>query len=222
MAWSRGDHIGLQLLNGTEYIEAMLAAFKLSAVPINVNHRYVERELEHLYDDADLRAIVFHRRFGEVVGAAAVQVGGLDHLLAVEDGSGVDVPDGAIDYEAALAEAPAHRDWSGRSGDDLYIAYTGGTTGMPKGVMWRHEDLFFAALGGGDPLLDKGPISDPDQLGGRVQEHPMVQLYAAAPHARERPLGGLQRVLRRIDGGPRAHPAASTPLSSGPSSSPRA
>ena len=173
-----GDHVGLQLLNGTEYIEAMLAAFKLSAVPINVNHRYVERELEYLYDDADLTTIVFHRRFGDVVGGAVAQVGGIEHLLVVEDGSGVEVPGGATDYEVALAEAPAHRDWSGRSGDDLYIAYTGGTTGMPKGVMWRHEDLFFAALGGGDPLLDKGPISEPDQLGERVQEHPMVQLYA--------------------------------------------
>ncbi|MEZ5141015.1 MAG: acyl-CoA synthetase [Acidimicrobiales bacterium] len=173
-----GDTVGLQLLNGTEFVEAMLAAFKLSAVPINVNVSYVERELEYLFDNADLTAVVFHRRFGTAVGEAADAIGSVEHLIAVDDGSGVDLPPGAIDFETAIASEATTRDWSGRSGDDLYIAYTGGTTGLPKGVMWRHEDVFFAALGGGDPLLDKGPITDPDQLGSRVQQHPMVQLFA--------------------------------------------
>jgi acyl-CoA synthetase (AMP-forming)/AMP-acid ligase II len=172
-----GDHIGLQLLNGTEYVEAMLAAFKLSAVPVNVNYRYVARELEYLYDNADLTTVLFHQRFGKVVGEATALVGGIDRLIVVADESGSGVPAGAMDYEEALDAASAQRDWTGRSGDDLYIAYTGGTTGMPKGVMWRHEDLFFAALGAGDPMLDKGPISNPDQLAERVQEFPMVQMY---------------------------------------------
>ena len=172
-----GDHIGLQLQNGTEYIEVMLAAFKLSAVPINVNYRYVARELEYLYDNADLKAVVFHRQFGSAVDLAAASAGTVNHLLAVEDGSGDELPEGAADYEQSVAREPTAGAWSGRSGDDLYIAYTGGTTGMPKGVVWRHEDLFFAALGGGDPLLDKGPIDDPDQIGERVQANPMVQLY---------------------------------------------
>ena len=173
-----GDHLGLQLLNGTEFVEGMLAAFKLSAVPVNVNYRYVERELEYLFDNADLTTVMFHRQFGAVVGPAARAVGSVEHLVVVDDGSGADVPADAVDYETAIESAPTSRDWSGRSDDDLYIAYTGGTTGLPKGVMWRHEDVFFAALGGGDPLLDKGPITDPDLLGSRVQEHPMIQLYA--------------------------------------------
>jgi acyl-CoA synthetase (AMP-forming)/AMP-acid ligase II len=173
-----GDKVGLQLLNGTEFIEAMLAAFKLSAVPVNVNYRYVERELEYLFGNVDLTTVIFHRQFGAAVGEAADAVATVEHLVVVDDASGVDVPEGAIDYETAVASAPTTRDWSGRSGDDLYITYTGGTTGAPKGVVWRHDDLFFAALGGGDPLLDRGPITDPDQLGSRVLEHPIVQLYA--------------------------------------------
>jgi len=173
-----GDHVGLQLLNGTEYLEGMLAAFKLRAVPVNVNYRYVAAELTHLYDDADLVALVVHCQFGDLVDEVRPAVTGLRHVVVVEDGSGAGGPAGAVDYEAALAAAPATADWEGRSGDDLYIAYTGGTTGLPKGVVWRHEDIFFAALGGGDPALDKGAITNPDQLPERVLELPMVQLYA--------------------------------------------
>ena len=198
-----GDHLGLQLLNGTEFVEGMLAAFKLSAVPVNVNYRYVERELEYLFDNADLTTVMFHRQFGAVVGPAARAVGSVEHLVVVDDGSGADVPADAVDYETAIESAPTSRDWSGRSDDDLYIAYTGGTTGLPKGVMWRHEDVFFAALGGGDPLLDKGPITDPDLLGSRVPRAPDDPAVRATPHARERQLGRLQRPLRRLHRRPR-------------------
>ena len=102
----------------------------------------------------------------------------LRHVLVVDDGSDAAPCSDGVDYEDGLAVADHSRDWSGRSGDDLYIVYTGGTTGLPKGVVWRHEDLFFAALGGGDPLLDKGPITDPSELPSRLPEIPMVQLYA--------------------------------------------
>lgn len=169
-----GDHVGLHLLNGTEYVEGMLAAFKLGAVPVNVNYRYVERELQYLYDNADLVAIVCHRRFLPVVEAA--RTNRMRTVLVVDDGS--EPSSSHPDYEEALAESDPGRGFAGRSGDDVYLAYTGGTTGMPKGVMWRQEDIFFAALGGGDPLMDKGPIKSPEELPGRVPDFPLIQLCA--------------------------------------------
>ena len=166
-----GDHIGLQLLNGSEYLEGMLAAFKLSAVPVNVNFRYVENELRHLYDDADLVAVIHHRRFSPRVAAAADAAPKVKHLLVVDDDSGEDVAGGAVDYEQALSDAsPARPDGSARTGDDRYIAYTGGTTGLPKGVVWRQEDIFFAAMGGGDVFQSGNFISTPEEIVERIPE----------------------------------------------------
>jgi 3-oxocholest-4-en-26-oate---CoA ligase len=165
----RGDHVGLQLRNGAEYLEAMLAAYKLSAVPVNVNYRYVESELAYLYDDADLAALVYHRVFAARIGSAIRCTAATRPLLVVvDDDSRNDPVDGSLAYEEMLVGSSPIRDFTGRSGDDLYIAYTGGTTGMPKGVVWRHEDIFFAAMGGGDPTTLQGPIARPDEIVARV------------------------------------------------------
>ncbi len=166
----RGDHVALYLYNGTEYLESMLAAFKLRAVPINVNYRYVEHELRYVLADSDAKAIVFHREFGPKLAAVRDDLPYLRGFVAVDAaGSRANAADtavlaalGADDYERALATAPAGRGCAPRSADDLYILYTGGTTGMPKGVMWRAEDIFFAALGGGraqDP-----PLTRPEEI----------------------------------------------------------
>src|SRR3954465_12834580 len=166
-----GDHIGLQLLNGSEYLEGMLAAFKLSAVPVNVNFRYVENELRHLYDDADLVAVIHHRRFSPRVAAAADAAPKVKHLFVVDDDSGEDVGGGAVAYERALrAASPTRPDGGGRTGDDRYIAYTGGTTGLPKGVVWRQEDIFFAAMGGGDVFQSGNFIKAPEEIVERIPE----------------------------------------------------
>jgi acyl-CoA synthetase (AMP-forming)/AMP-acid ligase II len=166
-----GDHIGLQLLNGSEYIEGMLAAFKLSAVPVNVNFRYVEGELRHLYDDADLIAVIHHQQFSPRVGAVAPDATKVEHLIVVADASAAGIAADAIDYESALADASSVRPvGTRRSGDDHYIAYTGGTTGLPKGVVWRQEDIFFAAMGGGDVFQSGNFIATPDELLERVPE----------------------------------------------------
>jgi acyl-CoA synthetase (AMP-forming)/AMP-acid ligase II len=159
-----GEHVGLHLFNGSEYVESMLGCFKLRAVPINLNYRYVPAELRPLCDDADLVAIVTQRELLPVVAEAARGLRAAKTVLAVADGTAYVEIAGLEprDYEAALASAKPRRDYGPRSNDDLYIIYTGGTTGRPKGVMWRHEDLFFAGLQGGRPGGD--PVTHPDEV----------------------------------------------------------
>lgn len=146
-----GDHIGLQLYNGSEYLEGMLAAYKLRVVPININinYHYVEGELEYIYKDADLVALVTHQAFAPRVAQVIGTVDKLRQVFCVADDSGEPVEATFLDYEQALREASDQRNFPRRDSDDLYIVYTGGTTGMPKGVMWHHRDIFFAAMGGG-------------------------------------------------------------------------
>src|SRR4051794_26300501 len=134
-----GDHVGCYLYNGTEYVEAMYAAFKLRAVPINVNYRYVEDELRYLFADADLKALVHDVEFGPRIDAVRAGVPTLRTTLAIGDDDG--------DYEKALAGSSNDRPDVVRSGDDHYVIYTGGTTGMPKGVVWRQEDAFYSCFG---------------------------------------------------------------------------
>ena len=182
-----GDHIGLYLHNGTEYVEAMLAAWKIRAVPVNVNYRYVEDELVYLFDDADLVAVVHNREFAPTIDAVTHRVPGVKSFLYVEDGtevdvSGLDTPEHPVaEYEAALAEQSTERDFPERSGDDMYVLYTGGTTGMPKGVMWRQEDIFFAAMDGSAMGLLDAPKA-PEDLADRVkQASGTLTMATAAP-----------------------------------------
>jgi len=134
-----GAKVALYLHNGNEFLEAMYGGLKARAVHVNVNYRYLETELAYLLDNSDAEVLVFHGSLAGPVAAVRDQLPGLRAVVQVDDGS--PLLDGAIDYETLLAEHdPAPR--QGRSGDDLWFLYTGGTTGMPKGVMWRNEDLF--------------------------------------------------------------------------------
>ncbi len=163
-----GDHVGTYLHNGIGYVSTLLACSKIRAVSINVNYRYVEDELRYLFDNADLKAVIFDREFAPRIAAVRDACPKLETLLYVDDDSGAEVASlGALEYGRAVAEASAERDFPARSDDDLFIIYTGGTTGMPKGVMWRHEDLFFAALGGGNPMGP--PLSSRAELVERVK-----------------------------------------------------
>jgi len=142
------DHLGIYLYNSPEYLEAMVGGFKARVAPFNVNYRYVDDELVYLLNDADAHALVYHARFAPNVQRIRTQLPHLNVLIQVEDESGNALLPGAVAYEAALAQAAPERPDVLWSPDDLYILYTGGTTGMPKGVLWRQEDIFFGALGG--------------------------------------------------------------------------
>ncbi|MCB5182500.1 acyl-CoA synthetase [Streptomyces antimicrobicus] len=161
-----GEHVGLHLYNGVEYVQTVLACLKARLVPVNVNYRYVEEELAYLYRDADLAALVFDAEFTERVAAAAPRARTLRHLVRV-GAAPADAPAlDAVGFTEAEAGGSPARDFGPRSPDDLFIIYTGGTTGMPKGVMWRQEDLFFAGLFGGAPSGE--PVKRPEELAERV------------------------------------------------------
>jgi acyl-CoA synthetase (AMP-forming)/AMP-acid ligase II len=180
-----GDHVGLFLRNDAAYVEAMIAAFQLRAVPVNMNHRYTGDELGYLLTDSGANALLVHETLTGAVASVPEGVAHLRSLLIVPDpdpsivsGEVVELP-GARGYEQALADAsPAPVVTDGRSGDDVYLMYTGGTTGRPKGVVWRHEDAFFACIGGGDPMRLVGPVDSPEQLPER-----MVQAFSYLPLA---------------------------------------
>jgi fatty-acyl-CoA synthase len=145
------DHVALYLYNCPEYIEGMLGAYKARCAPFNVNYRYVEEELVYLLRDASARAIVYHAVFAPTLAKIRPDLPQLEVLIQVADESGNALLPGAVDYAQALASSSPARPDVTPSPDDLYILYTGGTTGMPKGVLWRQADIYVAALGGRGP-----------------------------------------------------------------------
>ncbi|MFF7924564.1 acyl-CoA synthetase [Streptomyces mirabilis] len=161
-----GEHLGLHLYNGVEYVQTVLGCLKARIVPVNVNYRYVEEELVYLYRDADLVALVFDTEFTDRVAAALPRASALRHLLRVGGAAADAASLPALDFAEAEAAGSPERGFPPRSADDQFIIYTGGTTGMPKGVMWRQEDLFFSGLGGGAPTGE--PVTKPEELAERV------------------------------------------------------
>jgi len=174
-----GDHVGVYGRNSIELVATFLACYKLRAIAVNINYRYVENELRYLFAEAELVALVHDRQFSERVAGLRAEYPGIRAVLAIEDGSGVPL-NGGIDFSAALADCSAERDFAERSGDDLYMLYTGGTTGYPKGVIWRHEDIW-RTLGGGIDFATGEWMPDEWEQSKRAAQAPagLVRLAAA-------------------------------------------
>ncbi len=157
-----GDKVALYLYNCPEYMEGCYAAFKAGMVPVNTNYRYLDDELVYLWDNADAVAVVFHGTFTARVAAVKDKLPKVRQWIWVDDGSDT-CPEWATDYESIATTAPGRviAPW-GRSGDDVVMIYTGGTTGMPKGVMWRQDDLIGVTCATGNQML----AADPAEVGG--------------------------------------------------------
>ena len=162
------DHMGLYLRNGNEYLEAMVAGYRARVAPFNVNYRYVEEELLYLLADAGARALVYAAEFAPHVQSVRGRLPNLEVLIQVDDGSGEPLLPGAVDYESIVTTPVPTAGMPTPSGDDLYILYTGGTTGMPKGVLWRQHDIFMSAMGG-RPFGAAKELETYDELAAQVR-----------------------------------------------------
>ncbi len=179
--FGHGDHIGIYGQNSAEWLIAMMAAFKIRAVPININFRYVEDELAYLFDNADLVAVVADREYLPRIAAVAASVPSLRRVVSIDDGSEEDLaPLGAIAWADAVGAASDGRPELARTDDDHYVIYTGGTTGMPKGVVWRHEDVFYA-LGGGVDAYTNERVTHGHQLAEKAAASPAPMVALQAP-----------------------------------------
>ena len=157
------DHVGLYLRNGNEYLEGMVAGYRARVAPFNVNFRYVEEELLYLLTDARTRALVYHAEFAPNVAAVRDRLPDLEVLIQVADESGHALLPGAVDYESVVDTPAPVGGMPEPSGDDLFILYTGGTTGMPKGVLWRNDDIYVTSMGG-TPFGTNDPFTSYDAI----------------------------------------------------------
>ncbi|MDB5451579.1 MAG: CoA synthetase, long-chain fatty acid:CoA ligase, partial [Caulobacteraceae bacterium] len=161
--------VACYLFNAPEYLVTVFAAFKAGLVPFNVNYRYASEELFYLLDNADCEAVVFHAEFADRIAAIRERSPKIKAWYAVPR-FGHPVPEWAQDYDHVVSRPapPRHQAPWGRSGEDLLIIYTGGTTGLPKGVMWRQQDVWGAGKYGANPALGIPPLDSPEQAGARA------------------------------------------------------
>ncbi len=176
-----GDKVGIYSRNTIEAVEAMVAVFKIRAVMVNINFRYVENELQHIFEDSDMVALIHERQYTDKVANVLPTTPLVKTVLVVDDDTELDYSGyGAVDYEQALAQSSPERDFEERSPDDLYMLYTGGTTGKPKGVMWRQEDVW-RVLGGGINFLTGEYVADEWELAKTGAANPAMVRFPIPP-----------------------------------------
>ncbi|CAJ1579403.1 acyl-CoA synthetase [[Mycobacterium] wendilense] len=171
------DKVGLYCRNRIEIVIGMLGIVKAGAILVNVNFRYVEGELRYLFDNSDMVALIHERQYSDRVANVLPETPNVKTVLVVEDGSDGDYQRyGGVEFETALSQGSPERDFGPRSQDDIYLLYTGGTTGFPKGVMWRHEDIYRVLFGGTDFATGE-PIADEHGLAQQAKDNPpMIRL----------------------------------------------
>ncbi|MEO3757076.1 acyl-CoA synthetase [Mycobacterium sp. B14F4] len=174
------DLLGIYAYNGPEYVEAMLGSWRARVAPFNVNYRYVKAELQYLLADAGATALIYHATFAPRVAEVLADLPNLRVLIQIADDSGNELLDGATDYESIVGSGTAVLPPNEPSPDDLYVLYTGGTTGMPKGVLWRQHDIFMTSFGGRS--LYTGELATSyDDIAKRVAEAPESRLMILPP-----------------------------------------
>ncbi|MBV6760735.1 AMP-binding protein [Rhodococcus opacus] len=182
--------VALYLHNGVEHVEALYGAMAARLAPFNVNYRYTAMEIGEIFADADPGAVFYHSAFAGTLAEVLPTLSHAPVLIQVPDGSGKPLLEGAVWYEQAIHSA-GEPDLPRPSGDDLVLVYTGGTTGRPKGVMWRNHDLWIAACGGADYPADVTAA----QMGRLADEVPGPKFLASAPFMHGAGLWFLMRVL---------------------------
>src|ERR1700759_2155384 len=172
----KDDKVGLYCRNRNEIVIAMVGIVKAGAILVNINYRYVEGELRYLFENSDMVALVHERQYADRVANVLPDTPNVKTVLVVEDGSDVDYHRyGGVEFYSAIAGSSAERDFAERSADDIYLLYTGGTTGFPKGVMWRHEDIYRVLFGGTDFATGEFIKAGPYPSRGAAATPPMVR-----------------------------------------------
>jgi 3-oxocholest-4-en-26-oate---CoA ligase len=174
------DLLGIYAYNGPEYVEAMLGSWRARVAPFNVNYRYVKDELQYLLADSGATALLYHATFAPRVAKVLPKLPHLRVLIQIADDSGNDLVHGAVDYESIVASGASVPPPVEPSPDDLYVLYTGGTTGMPKGVLWRAHDIFMTSFGGRS-LYTGEVIGSLDDIAKGAAESPGTKLMILPP-----------------------------------------